>query len=47
MRNTMRARKQALLTAAASVLVTTGAYAQGSVFSDEIVVTAQKREENA
>lgn len=47
MRNTMKARKQALLTAAASVLATTGAYAQGSVFSDEIVVTAQKREENA
>jgi iron complex outermembrane recepter protein len=35
------------MTAAASVLATTSAYAQGSVFEDEIVVTAQKREENA
>ncbi len=47
MRKTLRARRRALLTAAASVLTATGAYAQGSVFSDEIVVTAQKREENA
>jgi iron complex outermembrane receptor protein len=47
MKNNLREQRRALLTAAASVLAATGAYAQGSVFSDEIVVTAQKREENA
>ena len=46
MRMTFRRRKQALLSAtAAAAIAVTGAQAQ--VFEDEIVVTAQKREENA
>ncbi len=39
--------KALLGAAAAGAISVSGAYAQGSVFGDEIVVTAQKREENA
>lgn len=40
--------KKALFSAtAAAAISVSGAYAQNSVFEDEIVVTAQKREENA